>query len=405
MSRLSIAVDRVRNVPGLGRDAALVATVLVAGLAAITYLVGNYGVISPWKDKYEFSADFDQGPGIQLAGVQEVRIAGIKVGKIVEAEPTKDGNARLTFKIDEGHQVYENARLVIRSKTPLNVMYVSLDPGGPPAAKLKADGVIPVEQTDRVLQPYELLDQLDPRARQALTDLVNQADVALANGGTDLAPGLNATEKAMKSFEPVFNELRTRRANIAHLVTAVAQISNAAGGDDKRLASLVLSLQTTLKVVSERDGELGRTLDLLPGLTSTLDSSMRSAAALTDQLTPTLKAIDEASGKLPAAVKRLTSTVEEAHGLITEARPVIAKARPVLADLRPLTANLNSALGDLAPVVSSLPSATQRLIPWLNDLGGFVYNTASSFSLGDVNGNIGRAQLVIKVTEPMGAGF
>lgn len=404
MSRLSIAKDRIRNVPGLGRDAALVATVLVAGLLAIAYLVGNYGVISPWKDQYAFSADFDQGPGIQLAGVQEVRIAGIKVGKIVDAEPTKDGRARLTFKIDEGHQVYENARLVIRSKTPLNVMYVSLNPGGPPAAKLKTDGVIPVEQTDRVLQPYELLDQLDPRARQALTDLVNEGDVALANGGTDLSPGLNATDKAMKSFEPVFNELRTRRANIARLVTAVAQISNAAGADDKRLASLVSSLQTTLKIVSERDGELAKTLDLLPGLTTTLDISMRSAAGLTDELTPTLKSLDEASGKLPAAVKRLTSTVDEAQALITAAGPVIAKARPILADLRPLTADLNSALGNLAPVFSTLPSATQRLVPWLNDLGGFVYNTASSFSLGDVNGNIGRAQLVIKVTEPTGAG-
>ena len=405
MSRLSMARDRIRNVPGLGGDAALVATVLVAGFAAITYLVGHYGVISPRRHQYEFSADFDPGPGIQLAGVQEVRIAGIKVGKIVAAAPTKDGRARLSFKIDEGHPVYENARLVIRSKSPLNVMYVSLNPGGPPAAELRAGGVIPVEQTDRVVQPYELLDQLDPRARQALTDLVNQADVALANGGTDLAPGLNATDNAMKSFAPVFSELRTRRANIQRLVTDVAEISTAAGGDDKRLASLVSSLQTTLKVVSRRDGELGKTLDLLPGLTSTLDTSMRSAADLTDQLTPTLKSLDQASSRLPGAVKRLTSTVDQAHGLITTARPVIAKARPVLADLRPLTSDLNSALGDLAPVVSTLPSATQRIVPWLNDLGAFVYNTASSFSLGDVNGNIGRAQLVIRVTKPLGAGF
>jgi phospholipid/cholesterol/gamma-HCH transport system substrate-binding protein len=405
VNRLSVTWDRLRNVPGLGRDVTLVVIVLAMGLASSAYILSRYSIIMPWSHRYEFSAEFDQAPAIQLSSVQEVRIAGIPVGKIVASSPTDHGTATLRFSIDKGHTVYTNAHVVVRSKTPLNVMYVSLNPGGPPAKPLPAGGVIPMSQTERVLQPYELLDELDSRARTALTSLVTEADVALANAPEDLPGGLQHTDAAMQSFEPVVDQLQQRRENIRRLVTSLAQISTAAGQDDKRLSSLAASLEQTLSVVGSRDQELATSLDLLPGVTGTLRSSMASAAKLTDQLTPTLKSLNAASGKLPSALARLNKTVHNADDLIRVAGPIVTKARPVIADLRPLAFDLRSALADLAPVVSTLPNATARIVPWLNDLGAFVYQTASSFSLGDVNGNIGRAQVVLKVTDPTGGGL
>ena len=401
-SRLSTTWGRIRNVPGLPRDLVLIAILLILGTVSTVYLFGKYDVVAPFDERYEFAAEFDQAPAVQLASRQEVRIAGIPVGKIEGAEPSADGNARLTFSIDPGHTIYENARLVMRSKTPLNIMYVALDPGGPPAKPLSDDDVIPVSQTERVLQPYELLDELDARARGALTDLVLEADVALASAPQDLPEGLTAVDGAASSFQPVVDALQERRANLRHLVTAVSQISTAAGADDERLASLAAALEETLAVVGARDEELGASLAQLPGVTSTLRESMLSAAALTDELSPTLESLHRASGELPAALSRLTSTVANARDLFEVARPVIRKARPVIADLRPLTAHLGSTLGDLSPVTSNLPGATAKLVPWLDNLGAFVYNTSSSFSLGDVNGGLGRANLVVKVYDPLG---
>ena len=69
MNRLSVTWDRLRNVPGLGRDVLLVALVLALGLFASVYIVSRYDVITPWSDKYEFSAEFDQAPAIQLSSV------------------------------------------------------------------------------------------------------------------------------------------------------------------------------------------------------------------------------------------------------------------------------------------------------------------------------------------------
>jgi phospholipid/cholesterol/gamma-HCH transport system substrate-binding protein len=55
-------------------------------------------------------------------------------------------------------------------------------------------------------------------------------------------------------------------------------------------------------------------------------------------------------------------------------------------------------------VVSTLPEATQKLVPWLDHLGAFIYNTSSSFSLGDANGGIARAYVVVKLSDPTGGG-
>lgn len=404
MTRLKTLAGRIRNTPGIARDASMLLAVLLVGAIASAYLFSNYHVILPTTKTYEFSADFDQTPAVQLASRQEVRIAGVAVGKITAAEVTDDGHARLTFKIDPKQAVYKNARVIMRSKTPLNVMYVTLDPGGPPAERLDAGGVIPMSQTDRVLQPYELLDELDSRARTALTDLVMHADAALADAPRDLPPGLGATEDAATSFRPVVTALQQRRANLKHLVTSVAQIATAAGRDDARLTRLVDALSGTLGVLARSDKQLSRALAQLPGVTRTLRSSMVSTASLSKQLSPTLKALHKASGDLPDTLAGLTDTVANAGDVLVEARPVVRKLRPVVADLRPLVSDLNGTLTDLSPVVSTLPDATTRLVPWLDHLGAFIYNTSSSFSLGDVNGGLGRANVVVKLYDPLGGG-
>jgi phospholipid/cholesterol/gamma-HCH transport system substrate-binding protein len=405
MSKWAILRDRIKNTPGLGRDVGYIVAVLVASAIVAGYLFSGYNVVLPTAERTEFQAEFEKAPALQLAARQEVRIAGVDVGEITDAEVTDDGTALLTMSIDPEHQIYSNAHLVMRSKNPLNVMYVALDPGGPPGEPLASAEVIPAEQTERVTQPFELLDELDARARAALTDLLMQADTALADAPRDLPRGLNAVEGAADSFRPVVTALRTRRNNLESLVTSVSRISAAAGHDDARLASLADSLATTLGVIAANDEKLSASLDRLPGTLRTLRRSMRSASLLSDELSPTLKSLHDASAELPGALQRLTSTVVNARGTLRAARPVARKARPVVADLRPLVSDLKGTLADLSPVVSTLPGATKRIVPWLDHLGAFIYNTSSAFSLGDVNGGIGRANIVVKSTDATGGGL
>jgi phospholipid/cholesterol/gamma-HCH transport system substrate-binding protein len=404
VDRFSLLAERMRNTPGLRNDLVVLVVLLILGSISGGYIVSKYDIRLPGADRYTFSADFDMAPAVQLASRQEVRVAGLPVGKITGAKPTSDGKARVTMTIDPDQKVYSNARLVIRSKTPLNVMYVTLNPGGPPSKPLPADGTIPVTQTDRVLQPFELLDELDSRAREAITSLVNQADIALADAPAQLPAGLKATNATVASLQPVVEQLQERRANIARLVTAVSQISTAAGKDNERLATLAASLHQTLAVVAKRDNELSAALAQLPGVTDTLRTSLASTAELTSELNPALRDIDAATKKLPGTLSKLGDTVGEAGKVVDKARPVLAKARPVVRDLRPLAVDLDTSLRTLKPVTGNLPTATKRLVPWLDNLAAFVYQTSSAFSLADANGGLGRAQLGLDLKNPLGGG-
>ncbi len=394
--------ERVQNVPGLGSDLVALAVLVGVGAACSAYIFSQYDWDLPWEDSVVVAAEFEKVPGVRAESRQEVRIAGVTVGKIESAEPLPNGHARVEMALEPGHTVYSNARAVLRSKAPLNVMYVALDPGGPPGEPLPPGGTIPVSQTERAIQPFEVLDHLDERTQSALTSLVNEADAALANAPQQLPGGLRAAGGTLKSFRPVMTQLETRQVTIRQLVTSLAQISTSIGRDDERLARLTSSLQGTLSVVADRDKQLGATLQQLPAFTRGLDRAMTSARGLTQELNPTLESLRHASDELPSTLSRLRGTVRSAGRVVDHAGPVIRRAEPVVADLRPFAGAADAALRDLATVTGHLPGATASMVPWMNDLAAFVYQTSSAFSLADRNGGFGRANITLDVTNPSG---
>jgi len=402
VNRLAKLRERIRNTPGLARDTiAVIACLAVAGACGF-YILGHQDWNPPWEDTFTFSAELDKAPAVRPESLQEVRIAGVKVGRITGAEPTDSGIARITMSIDPDQTVYENARVIVRTKSPLNVMYVTLDPGGPPAQPLEDGATLPMTQTARAIQPNEILDHLDVSARQGLTSMLNELDVAMASDPTNLGRSLKDTSAAMASFQPVLDELETRRENLRNLVTAFSDIAAATGRDGERIATLTEATYDTLGAISARDDALAATLDELPGFTQQLDGSMRSVRKLTSELNPTLDSLHDASDELPGALHDLTGTVAAIRSFVRGAKPVIAKAEPILRDARPLVIDAHSALDALEPSVSYLPSATRQIVPWMEDLAAFVYQTSSAFSLYDANGGMGRANVNLDLTNPAG---
>jgi phospholipid/cholesterol/gamma-HCH transport system substrate-binding protein len=382
--------SRVRTVPGLGRDVTALVLLVALGLTVGGYILVNQRVHWPWTDEFVFSADFRAAPGISPGNGQEVRIAGVSVGDIRTAEVSNDGRARLTMSIEPGYTVYDNARLVLRPKSPLNEMYIELNPGGKPGRALRDGQVLPVARSANPVQIDEVLQHLDSRSRAALTSLLGEADAALASAPEGLPAGLRAANGTLVDLEPVVSALQTRRQTIRDLVTALARISSAVGGDDERLARLATSMQQTLTTVAARNDELEATLRELPGVTGELRRATGSVQELSDQLDPTLDDLRRASATLPDSLDRLTGTVDRLESTVEAARPVVRTARPVVADLRPLVRDANGALTDIRAVSRRLDLVTAALLPYLTDLQAFVNNTRSVGSVEDANGGIVR---------------
>ena len=386
---------RVLTVPGLFRNIIVLITLVVVALAAGGYMASQMNFNPPWQDRFTFSAEFDNAPGTRPDARHSVTIAGVQVGQIVEAEVSDRGTAIITMSIEPGHRIYDNARAVLRAGNPLNQMYVEINPGSPPGNPLPEGGTIPAGQTERPIQPNEVLQHLDQRAQQALTALLRESDVALARAPDHLPAGLRATDNMLTALRPVVEAVQTRRTKLRTLMTSLSQIADAVGGNQARAARLADAAQQAMGVLARNDADLRHSLHQLPGLNAQLRSALTATQDLTGQLDPTLRNLNAASEALPPALDRFTKTAHELGAFAGDARPVVAKARPMLADLRPLMADTDRALDDTTPITAKLDRDTKIITSYLADLQAFVFNTSSVFSVSDARGPIIRGHLTI----------
>jgi len=393
-SRLAASIERLRTVPGLGRDVTALVVMIVLGLIAAVIIKAQVGGSMPWSDMTTVRAEVAEVPGLNPKSQNSVTIAGVSVGKVTKAEATDKGTAVITMKLEGDYDVYRDARVVVRPKNPLNDMQVELNPGTAKAGPL-GDTVVPVEQTERPIQADEVLSHLDERSQIALTDLLVESDVALARAPARLPAGLEATSDTLATLRPVVQELKGRREKIAALVSALSDISSAVGENDQRVSRLATATSNTLSTLAASDDRLRSSLRSLPGFTGELRSALHSTQALTKQLDPTLDGLHAASSELPKALRRFRSTVGNVDKTIRAAQPALDKAVPVIADLRPLVRDVQTAAKPLTHITGRLDQDTRTVMSYLTNIKAFVYNTSSVFGAGDVNGSIIRGHLMV----------
>jgi phospholipid/cholesterol/gamma-HCH transport system substrate-binding protein len=395
MSRVADRWERIKTTPGLGRDVTAFVAMVVAGIVGVVLIQGALANGSPFESRQEVKVEFAGITGMNPKSEPKVTMAGVVVGYVEDATTTDRGTALVTMSIEGGHPVYSNAHVIMRPKNPLNDMQVEVNPGGPPAPVLADDGVIPAAQTERPIQADEVLQHLDARTQTALTSLLSESDVALANSSQKLPGGLDATTSTLQRLRPVVDALQTRRANIAQLVTALAQISQAAGHNDERLARLADSTQRTLTAVAGNDDALRASLDQMPDVGNQVRNALNGTQDLTKQLDPTLKDLHDASDDLPPALDELRGTTDKLGDVVDSAAPVAEQAKGVVGDLRPVVDDVNDSLGQLQPVTDRLPRDTGIITSYLTELRAFVYNTRSVFGAGDAQGGIIRGHVVV----------
>ncbi|HEY0574442.1 MAG TPA: MlaD family protein [Pseudonocardia sp.] len=383
MNKLRKTWERIRTVPGLGRDVAAVTVLIIGAMVSLGVMYPKMTTAFPWQDRQILHVEFARVPGVNPDSSQKVTMAGVIVGQITGWRATDHGTAILDLNIDGTKKVHQNARAVLRPKNVLNDMTVEINPGGPPAPLVGKDDVIPETQTDRPVQVDEILDNLDEKTQAAVTSLLVQSDAALVRAPDQLPSGLRATQATLNSIRPVMQSLDTRRQKIATLVTSLARISQALGRNDVRLARLIDSTQQTLSVMGENDKDLRDSLDQLPGFNDSLRSAMDKVQPLTTQVNATVDNLGNASEELPKSLDRFEDTVDVLDKTVKSAKPFVEEAKTVVADLRPFVEDADSGFDDLVPVSKSLKKDTQTLVTYMSNVQAFVYNTRSVFGAGD----------------------
>src|SRR5438105_7929662 len=94
---LSQRWQRLRTVPGLGRDVSALAALVVIGVVAGAIILSQLNVTAPWSSRFTFKIELADAVAISPGNSQEVRIAGVQVSEITDSEPTDHNTSPVTL--------------------------------------------------------------------------------------------------------------------------------------------------------------------------------------------------------------------------------------------------------------------------------------------------------------------
>ena len=123
-----------------------------------------------------YYASFSEAGGLKAN--DEVRIAGVRVGKVEKVE-LDGGHVRVTFRVDGDAEFGDQTAAAIKVKTLLGAMFLSLQPAG--SGQLDEGGEIPVERTSSPYDVVEAFSGLAETSEQIDTDQFAQALTTLAD--------------------------------------------------------------------------------------------------------------------------------------------------------------------------------------------------------------------------------
>lgn len=332
------------------RPVATICGLIVLAALVSGYILGQQNLRFPWEDKpVRMYVDLENAQAVTPGQGQSVQVAGVKIGLISGVE-LEEGRARVALDIEQGNEglIRQDARALLRPRTPLKDMYIQILPGSREAKPAGEDFTIPVRNTTTDVDLDEILATLDERTRDYLVLLADGAGTGLEDRGSDLA-------EVFRRFEPTVADLR--RVNTAvgqehralrRLVTSIAQINAELAKDPDDLAELVDTSAATFTAFASEDDRLQESLKELPPTlrkaTTTLQAVRpfaRELRPLSRELVPVVRQLDRTNEKLEPFAKKTRPVVRD------ELRPFSRAARPLAADLGPAATDLSAAFPEV----------------------------------------------------------
>ena len=380
---------------------AAIVAMAIAAIAVGTYVLAHQRVRFPWQERYTVNIELASAQALTPGQGQTVNVAGVAVGAIKSVK-LRDGIAVVEAEMDPHKlaRVYADATAVVRPKTGLQDMVISMDPGGKPAEPLRDGGTIPIAQTAPQVNLDEVLATLDADTRDYLRILVTAGSQGLRGRGADLRALFKASAPTLRLTKEATQEIADRREKVRRLIHNLRELSEATAGKDDRLRELVDASDAALRAVDRQEAALRLGLSKLPSTIDTARTALAAAKPLSEELGPTLRALLPSTRALSPALKSAKPLLKEGTPQLADVLTLVKAARPVLRDLKPTTSDLLAQTPDLTRSFRVLRYVTNELAynppgseeGYLFWLAWFAHNGASLLSSGDAHGIFWRGQ-------------
>ncbi len=296
------------NHVGLKVGAFTVAMLLVAASLVLTFGQFFFGSTRTYYAQFETVSQLKVG--------QDVRIAGISVGKVKGVDVHPDTTARVAFTVDEMYQLYTSTHAVIRYQDLVGNRYLEITSGPGELRKLPPGGTIAMGNTQPALDLDALLGGLRPVLKgldgQKINDVSNAIIELLQGNGGTLAEMLTTTG----SFT---QELAARDQLIGDLIGNLQSVIAAVDARRADLDDSVDSLQQLMSTLASGRDPIGGAIPGLASaeadLTEMLQSSRRPLKGVIDNIRPLATALDENQAEVNKTIEPLAENYQRMNSL------------------------------------------------------------------------------------------
>jgi phospholipid/cholesterol/gamma-HCH transport system substrate-binding protein len=347
----------IKQTPSLGRILAMVAFTLSC-FGILVFLWLSFGGSVPLQPEgYRVTVQFPEAT--QLAQEADVRISGVRVGRVKTREPNeKTGLTDTVLEIEARYApIPRNTRAILRQKTLLGETYVELSPGDPgPEGRDFVDdgGELPRGQVAETVELDEILRTFDPVTRQRFSTWFDQQGMAVRGRAAQINAALAHLTPFAEETDDVLRVLRAQSGATRQLIRDTGEVFAALTERKGQLRELIRNSNRTWEAIASRDAQLADTFRVFP-------TFLRESRETT---------------------QRVTAFANEANPLVTQLRPAARQLSPTLIDLDRLAPDLRGFFRDLDPLVRvsrrGLPATEEvldntrpilrRLSPFLKEL-------------------------------------
>ncbi|MGH3664386.1 MAG: MCE family protein [Micromonosporaceae bacterium] len=256
-------------------------------------------------DGFTYRARFSNVTGV-LAG-DDVRIAGVQVGKVTDIRLVKNKVAEVEFVVDDSIRLPKTVEAKIRYRNLVGQRYIALSEGPSKYGRLAPEALIPISQTEPSLDLTLLFNGFRPLLRALSPEDVNKF-----------------------SYE-IIKVLEGEAGTVESLLSRTASLTNTLADRDEVIGRVINNLNKVLATLNARDQQLAETIGQLQRFVTGLAKDRKAIGS-------SLETIGVLAG--------------ETAGLVKDARPSL---KADIAQLRKLASTLNAHESVITNTFEELP--------------------------------------------------
>jgi virulence factor Mce-like protein len=322
----------------------------------------------------------DSGSGYQVFAVfdnaayavpgEEVRVAGVTVGKIDKLDVAYERKAGISFSIEKAGfaPFHKDAHCTIRPQSLIGEKYVECTPGSTDEPELETipDGrqgagkhFLPLAQTSSPVD-IDLIGDINRLPyRQRLAIIINEFGTALAGRGDDLNEAIHRANPALRETDKVLAVLAAQNRTLADLARDSDTVIAPLADKRRQVANFIVEANKTGQATAERSADVERSFELFPGFLRELEPTLQQLSEFSDQTTPVLRDLHAAAPDLSRFILALGPFSRSATTSVVSLGKAAVIGRPALKQSLPLVTQLAKFAKNALPVGQNLAALTK----------------------------------------------